>query len=354
MTLTGVIMPTASTGSTGESPSSGPLQRVANRPIVCHVLDQLQLAGVDRAVLVVPTWGLDELRASIADDGPAGLDMSYVPYGDERSLEEALVAVAELVGERPCLIHAADGLPTQPLAELVRAAHDDDAPDLMAFVHHSAGDSTALATRRLLRIAEHPLNGQALELSGVCVFGPGALRRVSATRWWRDGRPDLAEVSERLVKSGARMAVQPIDGWLQYGGSTRDLLELNHFLLDALAPDAASQTSINDEINRIEGCVLVHPTAHVESSTIVGPAIVGPGATVLNAYIGSYTSIGAGVHVEGAEIERSIILPGARITHIGGRLVGSVVGRDARIFRDFSLPRALRLNVGDGGEVALC
>ncbi len=67
-----------------------------------------------------------------------------------------------------------------------------------------------------------------------------------------------------------------------------------------------------------------------------------------------YTSIGADARIEGAEIERSIILPGATITHIGGRLVGSVIGRQARIFRDFSLPRALRLNVGDGDEVALC
>jgi hypothetical protein len=40
--------------------------------------------------------------------------------------------------------------------------------------------------------------------------------------------------------------------------------------------------------------------------------------------------------------------------HVGGRLVASVVGRDARVFRDFSLPRALRLRVGDGTEVALC
>jgi len=31
-----------------------------------------------------------------------------------------------------------------------------------------------------------------------------------------------------------------------------------------------------------------------------------------------------------------------------------VVGREARIFRDFSMPRALRLQVGDGDEVALC
>ena len=92
----------------------------------------------------------------------------------------------------------------------------------------------------------------------------------------------------------------------------------------------------------------------MQSSVIVGPAIVGPGALVRDSYIGPYTSIGAGVHIEGAEIERSIIMPRASITHIGGRLVGSVVGCDARVFRDFSLPRALRLNVGDGGEVALC
>jgi hypothetical protein len=38
--------------------------------------------------------------------------------------------------------------------------------------------------------------------------------------------------------------------------------------------------------------------------------------------------------------------------HIGGRLVGSVVAA-ARVSAT-SLPRAMRLNVGDGGEVALC
>jgi hypothetical protein len=40
--------------------------------------------------------------------------------------------------------------------------------------------------------------------------------------------------------------------------------------------------------------------------------------------------------------------------HVGSRLVSSVVGRDARVFRDFSVPRAVRLRVGDGTEIALC
>jgi glucose-1-phosphate thymidylyltransferase len=359
MELTGVIMPTASAGAAAESTSSGPLQRVANRPIVCHVLDQLQLAGIDRAALVVPALGLDELRASVADDGPRGLDVSFVPFGGRRSIDEALDAVADLVGEGPCLVHAADGLPTQPLSEVVARLDSVAATELVAFVHRSVHGSTALATRRLLRNVGHPLNGEALELAGVCLFGPGALRRAGSAIWWQDGRLDLAAISEQLVRTGAQVRVQPIDGWMQSDGSMTKLLALNRFLLDLLPVDAASTPgaiggSDGEEANRIEGCVVVHPTARVESSTIVGPAVIGAGALVLNSYIGSYTSIGAGVHVEGAEIERSIILPRARITHIGGRLVGSVVGRDALIFRDFSLPRALRMNVGDGGEVALC
>jgi glucose-1-phosphate thymidylyltransferase len=336
-------------GSTG-----GPLQRVANRPIVCHVLDQLQPAGVDNVVFVVPRWDLDELRASVAADGPPGLEVSYVTHGHGCSLEAALDEVADLVGEGSCLIHASDGLATQPLVELVRALDGDAPPALVAFVHRSPEGSTALATRRLLRTFEYPLNGESLELASVCLLGPGALRRAGSLRWWHGGRLELTSLAERLSNEDARMAIQPIDGWIQYGGSTKQLLELNRFLLDALPSDAASATRISDGGNRIEGCVVVHPRAHVESSTIVGPAIVGADASVVNAYIGPFTSIGAGVRVEGAEIERSIILPGASITHIGGRLVGSVVGRDALVFRDFSLPRALRLDVGDGGEVALC
>ena len=98
----------------------------------------------------------------------------------------------------------------------------------------------------------------------------------------------------------------------------------------------------------------IHEQAIVRSSVIVGPTVIGPGARIADAYIGPYTSVGPGAQIEGAEIERSIISAGASIMHIGGRIVSSVVGRDARVFRDFSLPRALRLRVGDGTEVALC
>jgi glucose-1-phosphate thymidylyltransferase len=110
----------------------------------------------------------------------------------------------------------------------------------------------------------------------------------------------------------------------------------------------------DDQGNRIEGRVRIHERASVRASLIVGPVVIGADARISDAYIGPYTSIGAGAHIEGAEIERSIISAGASVSHLGGRMSASVVGRNARLFRDFSLPRALRLRVGEGAEVGLC
>ena len=62
---------------------------------------------------------------------------------------------------------------------------------------------------------------------------------------------------------------------------------------------------------------------------------------------------GAGVHVEGTEIEHSIVLPEAELRFVGTRVESSVIGRRARIARGFHLPGAIRLSIGDGAEVVL-
>jgi glucose-1-phosphate thymidylyltransferase len=126
---------------------------------------------------------------------------------------------------------------------------------------------------------------------------------------------------------------------------------MNRAILDTL--DAEATPSPGDG-NRFEGNVSIHPTARVTSSIIIGPVMVGADALISDSYIGPYTSIAERVRIEGAELERSIVLAHASVLHVGGRLVASIVGRHARVFRDFSMPRALRLQVSDGDEVALC
>ena len=91
----------------------------------------------------------------------------------------------------------------------------------------------------------------------------------------------------------------------------------------------------------------------VDRSTLRGPLIVGPGVRLNGTYIGPYTSIGAGVEIDGSEIEHSIVLPEARISYAGTRIESSVIGRGARVGRSFEPPGAIRLVVGDGAQVVL-
>jgi glucose-1-phosphate thymidylyltransferase len=359
MVLKGLITPPAHALAAAGAPSAA-LHRVANRPLVCHVLEALRQAGVKDVALLVSLGERAEVQACVSAEGPAGLEVEYLPFADG-AFAQALAVAARLVGEAACLVHAANGLLAQslkPLVELPRA----DAPELVVFVHRQAlaGGSIGLAASRLLRIVGTPQEDRALELADVCLFGPGALGAAIGAPGSPGRELDLVATAERLAQAGGRLSVERVDGWRCDTGAVEDLLELNRIALDGLtrASREGAATSAGaagaSAGNRVEGYVDMDPSAYVQSSVIVGPAVIGPGAQVLDSYIGPYTSIGADVRIEGAEVERSIILPGASITHIGGRLVGSVVGRDARVFRDFSLPRALRLNVGDGGEVSLC
>jgi glucose-1-phosphate thymidylyltransferase len=328
-------------------------EHVANRSIAHHVLDDLANAGVAEIMVVAPSNLLVALGQHLDAYGHArGFKLEYLVQEPPFDIGGALKAAASTVGSSPCIVHLANGLLGEPLAPFLDHP-DAGSPDLVLLVHHGArhGEHLSGATKRLLRIAELEPARDALGMAGVLIFGEGALACVAGAQW-RDGDDvDLTHAAQRVAAAGGRLQIRLADAWHRYNDDATDLLELNRITLDRLEPEL-HQARNNG--NRIEGRVLIDETALVNLSVIIGPTVIGPGAHISDAYIGPYTSIGSGARIEGTEIERSIISAGASVMHVGGRLVASVVGRDARVFRDFSLPRAMRLRVGDGSEVALC
>ncbi|MBV9415824.1 MAG: hypothetical protein JO363_12655 [Solirubrobacterales bacterium] len=326
-------------------------QRIANRAIVCHVLDGLAKAGLDEVAVVAPATLVPQIRSCIDEDRGIDAAVTHLTYAGRDDLLGALVGAEAFVGDDACLVHAADGLVGQDLPQLSEVL-DTEPADLVLFLHRTAEkrDRLGPAAQRLLGISE--LNGSrtCLSLVNICLFGPGTLRHVCARAADAPEGLDLTAIAEQLADAGRSLRTKFVRTWRRYAGDPLDLLELNRIVLDQQTPEG-DQVGGGD--NRIEGRVIIHPTAVVSSSMILGPTIIGPGARVSNSYIGPYTSIGADAESEGAEIERSIISDGARIMHVGGRIEASTVGRSARIFRDFALPRAMRLHVGDDVELAL-
>lgn len=328
------------------------LEEVANEPIVCHVVDALDSAGVDDITVITPDALVAEVQGCLRSRERPERALRYLERAGPLDVAAALNAAAPIVGRSPCVVHAAAGLLGEPLGPLVARARVET-PDLVLILHHGEDTSGHLstATQKMLHLVELDRERAPLSMAGVCLFGPSALGHAAGTEWRAGSDVDLTLVAERITGAGGSFNVLRAPAWRRYSGSPIDLLELNRIALDRLGAEPHVPSNNG---NRIEGRVFIDERASVRTSVIVGPAVIGPEAQISDAYIGPYTSIGAGAEVIGAEVERSIISPGARITHVGGRLVASVVGRDARVFRDFSLPRALRLFVGDGTEIALC
>lgn len=324
------------------------LQRVANRPIVCHVLDALISTGVDEVAILSPPDAHEEVAHCVARDGPSDLAIRHI-VDDRPDDGAALAAVLELVGGQGCVLHWANGLIGAPLAPHALTVAEEGLDALLLV------DGNGNSHKRLHLVAEPTAPGAegagAEGSAGVCLLAEGALARLAAEDGQMPPLRDFAAITSELARSGARTSVEPAPRWRQFSGDALDLLEMNRTLLDAIDYEAIPNPG---DGNRFEGPILVHPTARVSSSVIVGPVIIGEDALIVDSYIGPHTSIAERVRIEGVELERSIVLADASVLHVGGRLVASVVGREARIFRDFSMPRALRLQVGDGDEVALC
>jgi glucose-1-phosphate thymidylyltransferase len=340
------------------------LERVANRPIAHHAVDALESVGIAEVVVVSSQGNAARVRECLSSRGTRTGSKLRRLHGRARlrhvqgpavlDLAEGLRLAAPLIDEAPYVVQVASGLlggGLEPVVSRLRGG----SPDVILAVHHGLPvNHLSPATQEMLHLAALHPERVALSMAGLLAFGPGALRQASAARWHRDsddGEIDLTAVAERISSIGGWIDVLPVTAWCEYVGRPVELLELNRIALDQLETEL-HRPSTNG--NRIEGRVWIHHQAAVRESVIVGPAVIGPGARVTDAYIGPYTSIGARAVIECAEVERSIIAAGASVVGIEGRLAASVVGRNARVFRDSSLPRAMRIQVGDGTEVALC
>ena len=89
-------------------------------------------------------------------------------------------------------------------------------------------------------------------------------------------------------------------------------------------------------------------------STVRGPAIIGRGAVIENAYVGPFTVDRRRRDVRGSEVEHSIILEGSSVDRRGRpHRVEPHRAQRRRIYRTATKPRSFNFMLGDRSEVGL-
>jgi glucose-1-phosphate thymidylyltransferase len=244
------------------------------------------------------------------------------------------------------VLHLGDSLNRDCLSSLIEPPGAER--DATVLVQDTLADHDVVDLARR-RAGDKP-QGDERFAAGVWVLGPAALDALGEEPSSGNAELDVSRAVRRLAELGGRVCAREVSEWWRFRERPGALLDANRFVLAGLTPEPVeAQLSAA----RIQGPVSIHPSARIESSIVRGPAVIAAGVHLREAYVGPYTSIGEDVIIEGAEVENSIILAGASVTHLGGRLEASVVGPRARVFRDFRLPKAMRLNVGEGAEVSL-
>ena len=333
--------------------SAKQLVPVANKPVLFYGIEAMAAAGIEEVgIIVAPETG-DEIRAAADDGSQFGVRITYIEQDAPLGLAHAVLTAEPFLGESPFVMYLGDNLLQGGITELVAAfrSHEPDALILLTAVPDPENYGVAeLQDGAVVRLVEKPGEPRTdLALVGVYMFTPAVHDAARAISPSDRGELEITDAIQHLVDGGRRVEPHIVKGWWKDTGRLEDILEANRLVLDTI------QSRVDGELvdAQIGGRVVIEPGARLERSSVRGPAVVGAGARLVDAYIGPYTAVGPGCVIENAEVENSILLEGASVRGLAGRMESSLLGRNVTVGRDHRQPRAYRFMVGDNSEIGI-
>jgi glucose-1-phosphate thymidylyltransferase len=333
--------------------SAKQLVPVANKPVLFYGIEAMASAGIEEVgIIIAPETGA-EIRAAAGDGSQFGVSIEYIEQDAPLGLAHALLTAEPFLGQSPFVMYLGDNLLRDGIVDLVDTFRGEQPDALILLTPVPDPEQYGVAELndgRVARLVEKPKQPQTdLALVGVYMFTPAifdAARSIEPS--WR-GELEITDAIQVLVDRGLRVDPHIVHGWWKDTGQVQDMLEANQLILDDVT------ASVEGELvdSRVEGRVVVAEGARLERATVRGPAIIGRGTHITDAYIGPYTAIGDDVRITHAELEHSIVLSGSSISDMEYRIEASLIGKNVRIGRGPALPKAYRFVVGDNADVQI-
>src|SRR5438876_5909275 len=327
---------------------------IANRPVVHYVMDHLRDVDIREVGVIVAPETAEQVKTALADN-PWRFALSFILQDQPLGLAHALLAARDFLGSDPFVMYLGDNLIGSGLRSLLEQFRQESAdavlllkavPDPRRF-GVAVMDGAGRLSRLIEKPAEPPSN---LALVGVYVFSPVIHDAVRVIRPSARGELEITDAIQELLQRGRRVLGQTLQTWWLDCGKKDDLLEANRVVLDEWIQRDVK--GVVDDGSQVIGRVVLEEGATVRRSQIRGPAVVGAGTVIEEAFIGPYTSIGLHCSIIGSTLEHCVLLDGVRVEGIQ-RLEDSIIGKGAVVRRLHSKHQAVRLMLGDDAEVLL-
>ncbi len=333
--------------------SAKQLVPIANKPVLFYGIEAMAEAGIrDIGIVVGDTQA--EIRAAVGDGSKWGVRVMYIEQDAPRGLAHAVKISETFIGRDPFVMYLGDNLLNKGITQFVQD-FSRDAPAaqiLLARVPDPQMFGVAeLRDGKVVRLVEKPkehIGDHALV--GVYMFSPQVFESVNRIHPSFRNELEITDAIQDLIDRGLTVRPQVVEGWWKDTGKLEDMLEANRLILETF--ERRVDGHIDGE-SRVEGKVVIEAGAIVERSVIRGPAIIGRGARITQAYIGPFTSIMNDVVIQETEIEHSIVLECSSLRNLANRVIDSLIGKNVRIYREPVKPSAYRFMLGDNSEVGI-
>jgi glucose-1-phosphate thymidylyltransferase len=339
--------------------SAKQLVPVANKPVLFYGIEAMVEAGIGEVgIIIAPDTGT-EIETAAGDGSRFGLRISYILQDEPLGLAHAVLTAESFLGKSPFVMYLGDNLLQGGISDLVGAFREHTPDALILLTPVSDPENYGVAelaparpdeVGRVVRLVEKPSRPPTdLALIGVYMFTAAVHDAARAIEPSPRGELEITDAIQHLVDAGFRVEPHVVRGWWKDTGRLEDMLDANRLILDNL------RERIEGELidSQVDGRVVIEPGARLERTTVRGPAIVGADARLSDCYIGPYTAIGERCVISGAEVEHSILLTGASVCDLDGRMESSLLGRNVTVRRGDRQPRAYRFMVGDNSDISI-
>lgn len=336
--------------------SAKQLVPVANKPILFYGLEEMARAGV-REVGIIVGDTRDEIMAAVGDGSRWGIDVTYIPQDAPLGLAHCVLIARDFLGDDEFVMYLGDNLLEQGLNKFVEGFVADRGDAAAQILLKQVPDPQRFGIAELdgdgnvVRLVEKPAEPASdLALVGVYLFDRRIHEAVAAIDPSARGELEITDAIQWLVDQGYTVRQRVLEGWWIDTGKLTPLLEANRLILEKLESRCDGKV---DGTSSIEGRVVIERGAEIVNSTVRGPAIIGEGTRVTDSYIGPFSAIAGDCEITHSEIDHSVVMEHSRIVDAGTRIVDSLLGRYAEVFRSQQKPRAVRLMLGDHSLVDL-
>ncbi len=325
---------------------------VGNKPILFYAIEDIIEAGIKDIGIIVGPNKEQVMETVKSKDWNANIEFIYQP--EPKGIAHAIIVAEEFLNNEPFVMYLGDNILKEGIVEHVNdfIKSDDEAHILLTEVPNPQDFGIAQLNEKneIVKLVEKPREPPSnFAVIGIYMFNPAIFQAVKEIKpSWRN-QLEIVDAIQWLIDNGYKVKSAFVKGWWKDTGKPEDIIHANHLVLDEIK---GVENKGNLKNSKINGRVIIEENAIIEDSIIKGPTIIGRNCKIINSYIGPYTSIGNNCEIIDTEIEDSVVMEGTKIMG-AGRIVESLIGKNAVISRNNNRPRGYRLVIGDSSQVRI-